>query len=948
LVLSGSNSLPISIASGTIKLGSANCMVSTGNGLNMLGSSATLDLNGHSPTVGSTSWGGNTEGVITNSAVGIAATLTIGNGDLDSQFGGTIEDGAGTLALNKIGNGRLMLYPGSGGTHTYTGPTVVSEGTLLVHAPCSLASVVTVTNATLSGDGTVGGVTAGSGGHVSPGTSPGVLNTGDVSLGSGSTFDAEIDSDGGPGVGHDLIDVTGTVDIDTGAGLVVALSYGPTPGTTYKVIDNDGVDAVNGSFSGLTEGTVFPVNGIGFSISYVGGDGNDVVLTVEFPDPVYVDDSWAGTASGVDPDGAGGPAGAFGYDAFATIDEGTDYVKENGTVYVYTGTYNESADINKAVTLTRADVGESPVMTGGGTGLSITVPGVVVNYITLQNYAVGVDVVAGGDAVVEYCGLVNCTVGVQKADAPDMDASPNWWGHVTGPGAPEHTGYGSGVGANVDFRPWWGDATGTVEYYYHVPAPPHANASIRDAVNSPLVPTGGGIIVDAGTYVEDVTIGKPVFIDAVTTFTVDGDVTFDAEPVLITGAVLADPGTADADDAWHVTTNGQIADACLAANTGETVWVQDGTHTLLRQAVIENKDINVFGVTDADTNIVDGNNQYRGFMLVNAAGTVIEDLTIQDCWADDGVAGPGGAIYSDEGGSIFFCNIYSSTATQGGGVYLEDGGTLRNCLFEANVATSAGGGVYMLDQGLIESCTIVGNSGVYYTTTYGGGVYLAGAGMVLNSIIYYNEAVVGENYVHAGAPTYSYSCTTPAVAGATNVSEEPYFRAAGDYTLEYWDVSLHLSPCLDVGSNQGWMTGEIDLLGEDRIINGTVDMGALECTYEDQPGAFEEPDFVVRRIILDPRRPAPGTTFTAYVQVKNMGRKPLAPGWIGVQTGSGGGVSEGWFRLRTLQVGESQTATFPQLTAGARPERVTIFLDTGDETEEESELNNTFSVPYPQ
>ena len=42
---------------------------------------------------------------------------------------------------------------------------------------------------------------------------------------------------------------------------------------------NDGSDAVSGTFAGLAQGATTDIGGNAFTISYVGGDGNDVVLT---------------------------------------------------------------------------------------------------------------------------------------------------------------------------------------------------------------------------------------------------------------------------------------------------------------------------------------------------------------------------------------------------------------------------------------------------------------------------------------------------------------------------------------------------------------------------------------------------------------------------------------------------------------------------------------------
>jgi len=57
--------------------------------------------------------------------------------------------------------------------------------------------------------------------------------------------------------------------------------YNPAAGTTFTILDNDGTDAVVGTFKDLAEGATFKApNGAVLKISYKGGDGNDVVLTV--------------------------------------------------------------------------------------------------------------------------------------------------------------------------------------------------------------------------------------------------------------------------------------------------------------------------------------------------------------------------------------------------------------------------------------------------------------------------------------------------------------------------------------------------------------------------------------------------------------------------------------------------------------------------------------------
>ncbi len=104
------------------------------------------------------------------------------------------------------------------------------------------------------------------------------------------------------------IDVTGTVpdteywqlnvvgEVDLG-GVPLVLIGTPTltGGESFIVVANDGVDPIIGTFAGLVEGGAIPDflgSGRDATISYVGGDGNDVVLTVANNPPIAVPDSY--------------------------------------------------------------------------------------------------------------------------------------------------------------------------------------------------------------------------------------------------------------------------------------------------------------------------------------------------------------------------------------------------------------------------------------------------------------------------------------------------------------------------------------------------------------------------------------------------------------------------------------------------------------------------------
>ena len=109
--------------------------------------------------------------------------------------------------------------------------------------------------------------------------------TGNFTLSAGAFLDIEI---GGTTAGtqYDQLIVTGTVTLGGTLTSRLINGFNPATGATFTIIDNDGTDAVTGTFAGLSEGEFFTHNGSSYSISYQGGDGNDVVLTAANDAPV--------------------------------------------------------------------------------------------------------------------------------------------------------------------------------------------------------------------------------------------------------------------------------------------------------------------------------------------------------------------------------------------------------------------------------------------------------------------------------------------------------------------------------------------------------------------------------------------------------------------------------------------------------------------------------------
>jgi fibronectin-binding autotransporter adhesin len=187
----------------------------------------------------------------------------------------------GGFDLTKIGTGTLILD----GNNTYSGTTTVTAGTLLVTGLSSNSPIV-VDGGRVGGNGAAGDVTLNAG-VLAPGTSTGGLGTGDLHFKPGSTFEVEITSDL---TGQfDQVIVSGTVTIDTtGTGVALKTLKSGTlnlqSGDVLPIINNNASDAISGTFKNLPEGTNLGSNFLGSgltgTITYVGGTGNDVAITL--------------------------------------------------------------------------------------------------------------------------------------------------------------------------------------------------------------------------------------------------------------------------------------------------------------------------------------------------------------------------------------------------------------------------------------------------------------------------------------------------------------------------------------------------------------------------------------------------------------------------------------------------------------------------------------------
>ena len=138
--------------------------------------------------------------------------MTAGNSGT-ANFSGSIS-GAGSFA--KVGTGTQIVS----GTNSYSGATTISVGNLQVNGSSSNSPVTIAANATLSGNGSVGAVTANSGSTNSPGaSSPGTLSSGSQTWAGGGNYLWEINNAAGTkGVSYDWLNISGTLTINANSG----------------------------------------------------------------------------------------------------------------------------------------------------------------------------------------------------------------------------------------------------------------------------------------------------------------------------------------------------------------------------------------------------------------------------------------------------------------------------------------------------------------------------------------------------------------------------------------------------------------------------------------------------------------------------------------------------------------------------------------------------------
>ncbi len=205
--------------------------------------------------------------------------------------------GSGTQRLVKAGDGTLVIQNTTfDGTSTADYELRVTGGELILNQDMDFAAIDFDAGTSLGGTGTLTRTTTG---HInvrslSPGTSPGqlgfVASNGNLNI-TGGTSTFELFGTVAGSFYDQVVFDGNNLNLLSDPALDIALGFTPSVGDEFILFDLvNPTSLVSGTFFGLPEGESFALSGpfgfdsgllsVTFSISYEGGDGNDIALMV--------------------------------------------------------------------------------------------------------------------------------------------------------------------------------------------------------------------------------------------------------------------------------------------------------------------------------------------------------------------------------------------------------------------------------------------------------------------------------------------------------------------------------------------------------------------------------------------------------------------------------------------------------------------------------------------
>ena len=366
--------------------------------------------------------------------------------------------------------------------------------------------------------------------------------------------------------------------------------------------------------------------------------------------------------------------------------------------------------------------------------------------------------------------------------------------------------------------------------------------------------------------------------------------------------------------------SGNNASRLFLANNG-TTWAVSGltltngkpTNTSASFNTHGGAIVNVGNLTLTDCT-VSGNAGGLGGAIYNISGTV----ALTNCTVSGNSARlDGGGICSEENGTVTLtnCTVSGNSAGNGGGLAILSGTMkLTNCTLSGNSATALGGGLYTI----LSATTTLTNCTVSDNAAPDGGGILAHRQLALNNTIVANSASGGDLVLYLGTETILSGSNNLIEDGSGGLADtltgDPFLGPLQDNGGPTWTHALLPgSPAQNAGRNALAVDPTGNPIASDqrgfapRIVNGTVDIGAVEvgaASQLPQPALPAPPP-------LPPAPPAPPQP--AFSSAQMVGNTLVV---------TGAGVPDG---AQALPLPVGSLAFFADLTGDARGD-VILFL----------------------
>ena len=374
------------------------------------------------------------------------------------------------------------------------------------------------------------------------------------------------------------------------------------------------------------------------------------------------------------------------------------------------------------------------------------------------------------------------------------------------------------------------------------------NSSVSNNVTTGTSGEGGGIRTSTGNVTLN---GSSVANNTTGSFAQGGGIFTNSGDVLLTDSSVAGNSTGDVASGGGIfanTGNVTLIDSTVANNlTGEDadgggIFVTDGSVTLTDSTIANNS--------------TGGNSDGGGIFTRNG------DVTLTDSSVSEnstGVGGDGGGIHTSDGDVTVTRSAINSNVSRedGGGIETFSGNVLVfNSTISGNQAFGAGGGINASSADLLHlvNSTVTNNvsgddgGGIHGTTSFSDEIIIensivaeniapGGIGADLDFGRFVNSSVtfslIGSN---SGTPLSATGSATPDVngnlIGVTGGLINPLLSELSDHggpTLTH--SPLAGSPALNAGGPASIEIGDTDQRGATRVLNGRIDIGAVEGIF---------------------------------------------------------------------------------------------------------------------